>query len=184
MHKWNLENRNDMMTKLIIPVLCIMACSSITNAQISLSLNGDFEKGVLRINNANFTSQSTINDYQQVLGKPERIEKIGGTDRVFAYDKSGISLFLTPNSNIVLDVYITFIYDGDKKIAKEKFEGRLAINGTELNSQTTPEQIGKLVNAELKVAMKGLYMTKGKLLSLVVYYPESTIGQFAFGFQK
>lgn len=154
------------------------------NAQTSLSINGDFKKDAVVINNVPFTKKSTIEDYEKVLGKAERVEKIGGKDKIFAYDKLGISLSLEANTTTVQEIYITYIFDGDKKVAKETFTGTLAINGEPLTTQTTSEQIGKLAGINLVSVMKGLYMSKGNAINLIVYYPESTLGQFGFGFTK
>lgn len=154
------------------------------NAQTSPNVNGDLKKGVVVINNVPFTKKSTIEEYEKVLGKAERVEKIGGKDKIFAYDKLGISLSLETNTTTVQEIYITYIFDGDKKVAKETFSGTLAINGEPINAQTTSEQIGKLAGINLVSIMKGLYMGKGGTINLIVYYPESTLGQFGFSFAQ
>ncbi len=154
------------------------------NAQTSLNVNGDFKKEVVVINNVPFTKKSTIDEYEKVLGKAERVEKIGGKDKIFAYDKLGISLSLETNTTTVQEIYITYIFDGDKKVAKETFSGTLAINGEPVSSQVTSEQIGKLAGINLVSIMKGLYMSKGGTINLIVYYPESRLGQFGFSFAQ
>jgi hypothetical protein len=154
------------------------------NGQTSPNVNGDFKKNVVIINNVPFTKKSTVEDYEKVLGKAERVEKIGGKDKIFAYDKLGIALSLEPNTTTVQEIYITYIFDGDKKVAKETFTGTLAINGEPINTQSTSEQIGKLAGISLVSVMKGLYMSKGETINLIVYYPESTLGQFGFSFAK
>lgn len=154
------------------------------NAQTSPSVNGDFKKGVVVINNVMFTQKSTIEEYEKVLGKAERVEKIGGKDKIFAYDKAGISLSLAANTTTVQEIYITYVFDGDKKVAKETFTGTLSINGEPINTQSTSEQIGKLSGVDLISVMKGFYMSKGGALNLIVYYPETTLGQFGFSFAK
>jgi hypothetical protein len=154
------------------------------NAQTSLNVNGDFKKEVVVINTVPFTKKSTIEDYEKVLGKAERVEKIGGKDKIFAYDKLGISLLLETNKTTVQEIYITYIFDGDKKVAKGTFSGTLAINGEPVSTQTTSEQIGKLAGINLVSIMKGLYMGKGGTINLIVYYPESTLGQFGFNFAQ
>lgn len=154
------------------------------NAQTSPGVNGDFKKGVVIINEVPFTKRSSIEEYEKVLGKAERIEKVGGKDKIFAYDKLGIALSLEANTTTVQEIYITYIFDGDKKVAKETFTGTLAINGEPLDIQTTKEQIEKVAGVELVSIMKGFYMSKGGALNLIVYYPQSTIGQFGFSFGK
>lgn len=154
------------------------------NAQTSLIVNGDFKKEVVVINNVPFSKKSTIDEYEKVLGKAERVEKIGGKDKIFAYDKLGISLSLLTNTTIVQEIYITYIFDGDKKVAKETFSGTLAINGEPVSSETTSEQVGKLAGINLKPIMKGLYMSKEGTINLIVYYPESKLGQFGFSFAQ
>ncbi|MCZ8214920.1 MAG: hypothetical protein O9262_01710 [Cyclobacteriaceae bacterium] len=173
------------MTKSILISVVLFFFSQInTNAQTSLNINSDFKKGVVIINDVAFTKKSSIEDYEKVLGKAERIEKVGGKEKIFAYDKLGISLSLEANTTTVQEIYITYIFDGDKKVAKEAFTGNLAINSEPLTTQTTSEQIGKLAGISLLPVMKGLYMSKGGTINLIVYYPESTLGQFGFSFSK
>ena len=142
------------------------------------------ERALWFINNVSFAKKSTIEEYEKVLGKAERVEKIGGKDKIFAYDKLGIALSLETNTTTVQEIYITYIFHGDKKVAKETFNGTLAINGETLTTQTTSEQIAKLAGTSLVPVMKGFYMSKGGALNLIVYYPESTIGQFGFSFAQ
>lgn len=153
-------------------------------AQTSPSVNGDFSKGIVVINGTSFTKKSPLEEYEKVLGKAERIEKVGGKDKIFAYDKLGISLSLETNTTTVQEIFITYIFDGDKKVAKETFTGALAINGESITTQTTHEQLAKLAGVDLITVMKGFYMGKGKTLNLAVYYPEATMGQFGFSFAQ
>jgi hypothetical protein len=154
------------------------------SAQISPTVNVDVVKNVIIINNITFTKNSSIADYEKVLGKAERIEKVAGKDKIFAYDKLGISFSLKMNTDIVQDVYITYLYDGDKKVAKEEYKGKLSINDKEISNKTTADEISKLSKIDLVMSMKGLYIGKGKSLLLMVYYPETTIGQFGVSFQN
>ncbi len=173
------------MTKLtnIVFILFFLYLSGNVNAQ-TFNINGDFKKGAIIINNTTFTKTSTIADYEKILGKPERIEKIAGQDRVFAYDKLGISFMINPVTKGVENINITYIYDGDKKVAKESFKGKLSINSQEINTQTTHEEIGKLVNTTLLKVMKGYYFSKREQMNLVIYYPETTLGQISFSFEE
>lgn len=82
------------------------------------------------------------------------------------------------------EVYITYVYDGDKRVAKETFTGSLAINGKPLTTETTSEEVAKLADVELVTVMKGFYMGKGDGMLLMAYYPQSAIGQFGFSFAK
>ncbi|MBA4057204.1 MAG: hypothetical protein C0490_21000 [Marivirga sp.] len=173
-----------MIKSILFSVVMFLFLFISVSAQTSPSVNGDFKKGVVIINDMPFTKKSTIEEYEKVLGKAERIEKIGGKDKIFAYDKLGISLSLEANTTTVQEIYITYVFDGDKKVAKETFTGTLAINGDPLSTLTTHEQIGKLAGVNLVAIMKGLYMSKGGTLNLIVYYPESTMGQFGFSFAQ
>lgn len=172
-----------MMKKILLSVYFLFLCT-VLYAQASLSVNGDFDNEAVVINNTAFTKKSTIEDYEKILGKAERIEKIAGKDKIFAYDKWGISLSLETNTNLIQEIYITYVYDGDKKVAKEKFTGTLALNGETITQETTSEQIGKMSGLTLVSVMKGLYMGKGKAISLIVYYPDTAMGQFGFSFTK
>ena len=100
-----------------------------TAAQTAVSVNGDFKNGAVVINGVSFTKKSTLEEYEKVLGKAERIERIGNKDKIFAYDKLGIALSLENNSTRVEEIYITYIFDGDKKVAKEAFTGIIASKG-------------------------------------------------------
>lgn len=173
------------MTKSILLSFLILLLFHVhVNAQTSPSVNVDVVKNVIIINNVTFTKTSSIADYEKVLGKAERIEKIAGKDKIFAYDKLGISFSLKTNTDIVQEVYITYVYDGDKKVAKEEFKGQLSINGKEINNKTTADEISKESKIDLVMSMKGLYMGKGKALLLIAYYPETTLGQFGVSFQN
>jgi hypothetical protein len=172
------------MIKSILTFLLIALVLFCAHAQTAPVVNADFTKGVLIINNTTFTGNSTVEDYQKVLGKGDRLEKKAGADKVFAYDSMGIALSLKTNTNIVQEVHITYIFDGDKNVAKGAFKGSLSINGTPVTNATTTEQIATQSGLELRTAMKGLYLAKGKLMNLVVYYSESTIAQIGFGFNN
>src|SRR6188768_3128961 len=162
----------------LFSVVLLLLLQPHAKAQTPPSVNGDFSKGTVVINGVPFTKKSTIEEYEKVLGKAERIEKYAGKDKFFAYDKLGLSLSLEINTTTVQEIYITYIFDGDKKVAKETFTGVLAVNGESITTGTTHEQIGKLAGVDLVTVMKGFYMGKGQVLNLVVYYPESTLGQF------
>ncbi|MBL0745013.1 DUF7738 domain-containing protein [Chryseolinea lacunae] len=168
------------MKKFLLSLLVLVCVGTVASAQINL--NADFTKQEIVINGVAFTKASTLEDYEKVLGKAERIEKIGGKDKIFAYDKSGISLSLKTNTNVVQEVYITYIYDNDKKVAKERFAGSLSLNGKTITDKTVKDDVAKLSGLDLKAAMTGLYLGRGKELSLTVYYPEATIGQIAVSF--
>lgn len=168
------------MKKLFLSLLVLVCICTATFAQINV--NADFIKQEIVINNVTLTKNSTLADYEKILGKAERVEKIGGKDKIFAYDKSGISLSLKVNTNIVQEIYITYIYDNDKKVAKERFTGSLSFNGTTITDKTGKDEVAKNSGLDLKAAMTGLYLGRGKELSLTVYYPETTIGQIALSF--
>lgn len=168
------------MKKLLLSLFALVCVCAVASAQINV--NADFTKQEIVINGVAFTKSATLEDYEKVLGKAERIEKIGGKDKIFAYDKSGISLSLKANTNIVQEVYITYIYDNDKKVAKERFAGSLSLNGKAITDKTAKDEVAKLSGLDLKAAMTGLYMGRGKELSLTVYYPETSIGQIAISF--
>ena len=173
-----------MLKSILFAVALFLFLQPSVNAQTSLNVNSDFTKNAVIINGVTFTKKSTLEEYEKVLGKAERIEKYAGKDKFFAYDKLGIAFSLEINTTTVQEIYITYISDDDKKFAKGAFTGTLAINGQTITTQTTHEEIGKLSGAELVTVMKGFYIGKGKGLNLVAYYPESTLGQFALSFAE
>jgi hypothetical protein len=152
-------------------------------AQTSVStVNADFVKNVIQINGVSFTNTSTLADYEKVLGKAERVEKVAGKDKYYAYDALGLSLVLKANTNLVQEVYVTYVFDGDRKVAKGTYQGKLLVNSTNISTKTSHDEISKITKLDLKMVMKGLYMGQGKGLALMVYYPEATIAQLAFSF--
>jgi len=150
-------------------------------AQTPLIINGDFTKNTLVINNVSFTKTSTIEDYENVLGKADIIDKVAGRDKVFGYNKLGIMLILRYNANTVQEIYINYTYEEDKKEVKD-FKGKLSLNGIEVTDKSTLEEIAKNTGLKLEMPEKEFYIAKGKSLSLSFDYIDATIGVFLFTF--
>lgn len=156
-------------------------------AQTSLRLNVDLVKNTITINDSLFTNNSTIDDYERVLGKADRIEQKKGVDQYFAYDKLGISLSLQKDSDVVNEIFITYLYDGDRKIAKEVYKGVLIVNQKVVNAQITSIEMSKLVSINLEEVMNGYFITPKRALNLLLHYPQdilpyTTLKQFALNF--
>lgn len=172
------------MKKILLIAFSFITMSLSVFAQDTLKINSDFTSESLTINNTTFTKKSTLADYEKVLGKADRIEKVAGKDKFFVYDKLGISIILNTNTNIIDNVIIAYIFDDDRKVAKESFKGTLAINGTTITNQTMYEEIEKLSTIKLLKIMTGFYIGKGKIMHLMVYYIEKNLGQLTFSFEK
>ena len=171
------------MTKAIfLQLLILVLLQPLVKAQGTITINIDVANGTLVINSTSFGLNSTREEYEKVLGKPERIEKVIDKDKILAYDKAGISLALQTGTNKVQEVYITYIADDDKKAATGTFKGNLEMNGKPVTTQTTAKEIEKLVAQKMETSMPSLFTCKNKGMILLLYYPEKTMGQLGVSF--
>ncbi|WP_224999456.1 hypothetical protein [Cesiribacter sp. SM1] len=166
--------------------LAIMLGQFSARAQAPLKVNVDLVKSTITIGNVLFTASSTIEDYEKLLGKADRIEQKRGIDQYFVYDKLGISLsLLDDDSGIVSEIFFTYLYDGDIKIAKEVYKGTLAVNNQVVSGRTTHQEMAKLAKIELVEVMNGYFITPKRSLNILMYYPEGSykeLKQYAFSF--
>jgi hypothetical protein len=132
----------------------------------------DLATNSVSINDIIFTPFSTIEEYERHLGKADRILQKRGVDHYFAYDQLGIALSLRKDSDIVSELVITYLNDGDGKIAKQVFGGLLQVNNHLLQPQTSPGEASHLFNVELVEVMNGYFLTPMQPLSLLFYYPQ------------
>lgn len=173
------------MKLLLISLLFLVVFQTTLKAQTAPDVSIDFAAGTVVIGNVAFNQTSTLEAYQKVLGKPDRVEKVGGVEKIYAYDQLGIALSLKKNAQTVEEIYITYLYDGDKKVAKQAYSGKLIMNGKEISIQLSPSELGKMTGISFTEAMTGLYMTRNQGLNVVVYYPENgkkALGQVAISF--
>lgn len=92
----------------------------------------------ITIGNHIILSTTTIEQVKKMLGLPDRVEKLAGRERVFAYDRLGISFEIGRDTVVrtLTSLSITYNFDGDKKVSKHPFIGTLYID-TYLVTKTT-----------------------------------------------
>lgn len=148
-----------------------------------LAVTADYSKQILTINGTPFTNQSTLADYEKVLGKAERVEKIGGKDKIFAYDASGISLSLKAGTNVVQEIFITYVSDGDRKVARGKFAGTIKVNGGVVEETTKSDDVAKTTGLDMKTIMPGYFIAQSQSMFFMIYYKDGKLSQLGFSFE-
>ena len=159
---------------LLLSSLFLIVVQFTAKAQITPSVHIDLFANTITINGIQFTRNSTIDDYEKHLGKPDRIEQKRGVDQYFAYDKLGISLSLAKDSEVVNEIFFTYLNDGDRKVASEAYKGVLKVNDKVVQPQTSQKEMSKLMKAEFVEVMNGYFISPTKPLSILLYYPEGT----------
>jgi hypothetical protein len=126
-------------TKLII-ILFLSAASFNSQAKGLDTLSLDLRAGTIHIGKKEITKKTTEKNIVAMLGEPDRREKEG---RMLVYDKLGVSFDMGRNQaeRKVEGMYITYVYDNDLKVAKEKFNGLLLINGKTAGNTTSWAQM-------------------------------------------
>lgn len=166
--------------------LFLLVFSFTAGAQTPPRVNIDLAKKTISINDILFTRNSTIDEYEKHLGKPDRIEQKRGVDQYFAYDKLGISLSIDDETELVNEIYINYSHDGNRKIAKEAYKGVLTVNNQAVGAQITHKEMSKLVKLDFVELMNGYFVSPMNELSLLLYYPEGapykTLKQFGVRF--
>jgi hypothetical protein len=131
------------------------------------------------------TSATTIEEITKLLGPAERIEKVGGVDRHYIYDKLGLS-FDGGKKGKVEAVMINYNHDGDKKAAKEKFTHTLMIDKLTATEKTTAENVKQNTNIK-EISCVGAIMCvsdpkKPGIALLMGFNDKALITQMVFGF--
>jgi hypothetical protein len=170
------------MTKSILLSFILFLFQLQASAQTVSSVQADFNSGVLLINGTTFANTSTLQEWEEVLGKAERTIKVAGVDRVFIYDSQGISFTLAEGTDTVQDIALMYIPGTSRKEAKETYKGKVFINGTEVNAGSSPDEISTLAGIELVSHMPDIYMGEGEALKLAVLYHEGGFRLIAFSF--
>lgn len=155
-------------------------------AQSPLNVKIDLVKNTITIDDVTFTNTSTIEDYEELLGSATRIVSKRGMDQYFAYDKLGIMLSLQKDSDVVGEIFFTYLNDGDGKVAKETYQGTVSVNNQVVHSKTTLKEMSKLTKANLVEVMNGYYITPKRPLNVLMFFPEGggnkELKQLAFSF--
>lgn len=178
------------MKKLLTSFLTFFVLST-SLAQGADKIVVDSPQKTILIDKLSITSKTTIDEVIKALGEPERKETIAGKERIFAYDKLGLSFDIGNTGNKFVEaVAITYNPDNDKKVAHGVYKGALSIDGlivskitksAELTSKTKLGEIrcfGTMCAADPK--------SSAGLALLLSYIDESQkeIGQIGFAFKK
>lgn len=141
-------------------------------AQKPVHIRVDMQANTIAINETVFTGNSTIDDYERVLGQAGRIVQKRGADQYFAYDQLGIALSVQEETYVVNQIYLTYLYDGDIKVAREVFKGSLTVNEVLVDEGISSQAMSKLAGVELVEVMNGYFLTPKRPLNLLLYYPQ------------
>lgn len=130
------------------------------------------QANTIAINETVFAEGSTLEDYEKVLGRPARIMQKRGADQYFAYDELGIALSVKEETYVVNQLYLTYLYDGDAKVAREVFKGSLTVNEVPVDASISAQAMSKLAGVALVEVMNGYFLTPKRPLNLMLYYPQ------------
>jgi hypothetical protein len=140
------------------------------------------------ISSYQIAADSTIKSVVSHFGKPDRIEKVGGMDRMYVYDQLGFSFDAGQTGIKVEAVIFNFNWDNDKKCAKSAYAGVLLLDGYELSESTTSEEIRTHTDKkDIKCLGELLCMsnpTNEGLAFMMGFSAEKKVTQFTFAFKK
>jgi len=118
-----------------------MASSNLYAAKVD-SIVVEVSKRTIKLGSYVISTNTTIDQVMKQLGKPNRIEKLAGTDRYFIYDSLGIAFDIGRNADKKIDAFfVTFNQDKDTKKAKQKFTGVLMLDNYKITASTTSTNI-------------------------------------------
>ncbi len=88
-------------------------------------------------------SSTTIDRIKKMFGEPDRVEKLAGRERVYAYDRFGFSIEIGRDTAVktIVSFSITYNFDGDKKVSKNKYSGVLILDNYHITNKTTGADI-------------------------------------------
>lgn len=158
----------------LLSCLFLLAFPLYAAAQQPVHIRVDLKANTIAINGAVFTEGSSLDDYEKVLGQPARIMQKRGADQYFAYDQLGIALSVKEETYVVNQLYLTYLYDGDAKVAREVFKGSLTVNDVPVDANISTQAMSKLAGVELVEVMNGYFLTPKRPLNLMLYYPEES----------
>lgn len=144
-------------------------------AQQPVQIRVDLQANTIAINGAVFTEGSTLDDYERVLGQPARIMQKRGADQYFAFDQLGIALSVKEETYVVNQLYLTYLYDGDAKVAREVFKGSLTVNDAPVDAAISAQAMSKLAGVALVEVMNGYFQTPKRPLNLMLYYRQKDL---------
>lgn len=164
---------------------------SVAFAQTAAKITVNSTTKSIVIGKLNLSAKTTIDEVIKALGEPERKEIIAGKERIFAYDKLGLSFDIGNTGNKLIEgVSITYNPDDDKKVAHGVFTGELTIDGLKVNKLTKSKELTaktKLGDIRCFGTMCATDPRSTAGLALLLSYKdetESEIGQIGFAFKK
>lgn len=173
--------------KKILLLLMVLATTTFSFAQNSRKITVTSDKKSITIDSLTINSKTKIDHIKNLLGEPTRVLKVAGKDRYYIYDSLGLSFDARLN-DYVDAVLINFNWDGDEKAAKGSFKGELQVDGYNINSKTSSDDIK--ANTKFKEIVcigAGLCISKPKkdeMAIIIGYNATPEITQISFGWQS
>ncbi|MCU0422663.1 MAG: hypothetical protein MUC81_07600 [Bacteroidia bacterium] len=174
--------------KLLIATFAALTCMvCAAHASDTLKVNG--AKKTISYGKLTITGSTTIKQIMDRIGKPSRIYKMAGVDRIYVYDSLGLSFDIGKNkTQMVEQVYITMQSLKDKRHANLNFKGVLMIDGILINAQSGDKIItSKTSFKELNCFSSLCASNNGSGFSASFNFTNETRNQLAiitFGYKK
>lgn len=172
------------MKKLVL-ISSFVFSSFFTFAQKSDTLTFTTKPQSVLLNKFKISSTTKISELTAYLGKPSRIEKVAGVDRVYIYDEKGLA-FDGGKSGNVESITLTFNPDGDRKTASGIYNGPAKVDGYLLHANTSADDIKKSTNIKTITCMGASLCVskpeKGIMVIMIGYNESKAISQILLGF--
>ncbi len=130
---------------------------------------------------------TTIEQIKKMFGNPDRVEKLAGKVRVFAYDRLGFSVELGRDTTVrtITSFAITYNFDGDKKVSKNRYNGVLLLDKYPITKSTSGSDIN--TNTAIKLNCLGTIMCvtdpNWKGMAVVITYQKESKEIAVIGFK-
>jgi len=173
-------------TKLYIILFYILfASNSYAQKVDTIKVNTSTKK--ITIGKHIILSTTTIEQIKKMFGAPDRVEKLVGRERVFAYDRLGFSVELARDTNIrtITSFALTYNFDGDKKVSKHIYGGVLLLDKYHITKATTGADINKNTSIKLNCLGAIICVTDPnfKGLGVMITYDKPTKEIAVIGFK-
>jgi hypothetical protein len=164
-------------------ILLFVACTPVFSQGVkSISIN--VKKKEIKLDGATITEHSTVEEMIKALGKPTRVQTIGGKERFQCYDEQGIAFEIAPDgSGKILAMTITYQDDGDVKVAKGPYTGTLAIDSYTVTPGSTSDEMKDKTDLTEFHCMSTICISDLKqpiMGVMVAYTPKHEISQISF----
>ncbi len=172
--------------KLLYIILISVVCSSNVFAQQFDTITVNTATKKITVGKHIILPTTTIEKVKKMFGAPDRIEKLAGRERVFAYDRYGFSVEIGRDTAVrtLSSFAVTYNFDGDKKVSKNVYTGVLLLDHYHIVKATTGEAINK--NTTIKLNCLGTIMCvtdpnwKGMGVMVSYYKPRQEIAVIGF----